>query len=74
MSFIWQKDIFSYIVRKPLSRVRYLKMQKPAPAEGKVRLAIVTHTTREFSVRAAVAKINTFEDVAHVDAVLRVIS
>ncbi len=49
-------------------------MQKPAYMEGKVQLAIVTHRTREMSVRAAVARINTFGEVAHVDTVLRVVS
>ena len=49
-------------------------MQKPAREDGKAPLVIVTHETHEMSVRAAVAKINSLEGVAHVDTVLRVVS
>ncbi len=47
--------------------------QKDGNEDGKVPLVIVTHETKEFSVRSAVAKINAL-DVAKVDTVLRVVS
>ncbi len=49
-------------------------VQKPARADGKVPLVIITHETKELSVRAAVAKIDALEDIGHVDTVLRVVS
>ncbi len=49
-------------------------VQKPARADGKVPLVLITHETKELSVRAAVAKIDALEEVGHVDTVLRVVS
>ena len=49
-------------------------VQKPARADGKVPLVLITHETKELSVRSAVAKIDALEEIAHVDAVLRVVS
>ena len=49
-------------------------VQKPARADGKVPLVLITHDTKELSVRAAVAKIDALEEVGHVDTVLRVVS
>lgn len=49
-------------------------VQKPARADGKVPLVLITHETKELSVRSAVAKINALEEIAHVDTVLRVVS
>lgn len=49
-------------------------IQKSAGEDGKVPLILITHTTRELSVRNAVAKINALEGVGEVDSVLRVVS
>lgn len=49
-------------------------VQKPARADGKVPLVLITHETKELSVRSAVAKIDALEEIAHVDTVLRVVS
>lgn len=49
-------------------------IQKPAREDGKVPLVLVTHETKELSVRSAVAKINALEESARVDTVLRVVS
>ena len=49
-------------------------VQKPARADGKVPLVLITHETKELSVRSAVAKIDALEEIAHVDTVLRVVT
>lgn len=49
-------------------------VQKPARADGKVPLVLVTHETKELAVRSAVAKIDALEEIAHVDTVLRVVT
>ena len=49
-------------------------VQKPARADGKVPLVLITHETKELSVRSAVAKIDALEEIAHVDIVLRVVT
>ena len=49
-------------------------VQKPARADGKVPLVLITHETKELSVRSAVAKIDALEEIAHVATVLRVVS
>ena len=49
-------------------------VQKPARADGKVPLVLITHETKELSVGSAVAKIDALEEIAHVDTVLRVVT
>ena len=49
-------------------------VQKLARADGKVPLVLITHETKELSVRSAVAKIDALEEIAHVDTVLRVVT
>ena len=49
-------------------------VQKPARADGKVPLVLITHETKELPVRSAVAKIDALEEIAHVDTVLRVVT
>ena len=49
-------------------------VQKPARADGKVPLVLITHETKELSVRSAVAKSDALEEIAHVDTVLRVVT
>ena len=48
-------------------------VQKENAKEGKATLVLVTHETREFSLRSAVAKVAALE-IATVDSVLRVVS
>ena len=48
-------------------------VQKENEQEGKATLVLVTHETREFSLRSAVAKVASLE-IATVDSVLRVVS
>src|SRR5699024_8704800 len=38
-------------------------VQKPARADGKVPLVLITHETKELSVRSAVAKIDALEEI-----------
>ncbi len=49
-------------------------VQKGTQQDGKVPLVLITHETKELSVRAAVAGINALGETAHVDTVLRVVS
>ena len=48
-------------------------VQKENAKEGKATLVLVTHETREFSLRTAVAKVASL-GIASVDSVLRVVS
>ncbi len=49
-------------------------IQKEAEKDGKVALILITHETKEQSVKNAVAKINQLGDFAKVEKVIRVVS
>ena len=49
-------------------------IQKSAGEDGKVPLILITHTTKELSIRNAVNKINALDGVGQVDSVIRVVS
>ena len=49
-------------------------MIQEANENGQATLILVTHETKELSVRNAVSKINALDEIAKVESILRVVA
>lgn len=54
--------------------ISIVEMIQKANENGQATLILVTHETKELSVRNAVSKINALDEIAKVESILRVVA